>query len=177
MTVDRRVIPAAIFRLVYLTRALRSAQPLLDSVPAFICTQIELHYGLMSATFPTLKAFVGAFNTAWGTFDSAGTGGYGDSGGNDSGNQRSKPSTPYRTVSVPSVRRSLRRSLRGSDRGLPPGGLGRSRTFIQSLSRASVDSASQQMIIRQTRTAEVAYELNAISTERFELDVDSIQRD
>ena len=45
------------------------------------------------------------------------------------------------------------------------------------MSRASVDSrASQQMIIRQTRTAEVAYELTAISTERFEIgDDDAIQ--
>ena len=31
----------------------------------------------MSATFPTLKPFVAAFNTSWGTYDSQGVSGYG----------------------------------------------------------------------------------------------------
>lgn len=169
-----RVIPAAICRLVYLTKALRSPQPLLESVPSFICMQIELHYSLMSATFPTLKAWVGAFNTGWGTVDNAGTGGYGGSGSSGSRDKRKKPSPP----SSHPTGHSLRRSLRSDDRrrDLPSGGLARSRTFIQSISRASNDShASQQMIIRQTRTAEVAYELTAISTERLELGDDAIQ--
>lgn len=38
-----------------------------------------MHYGLMAATMPTLKPFVKAFNTGWGTIDSQGVGGYGQS--------------------------------------------------------------------------------------------------
>jgi hypothetical protein len=36
-----------------------------------------MHYAVMSATFPTLKPFVAAFNTSWGTYDSQGISGYG----------------------------------------------------------------------------------------------------
>lgn len=61
----------------FLANTIGSDQPLLNGVIPFICMNIEMHYGLMAATMPTLKPFVKAFNTGWGTYDTQGVGGYG----------------------------------------------------------------------------------------------------
>lgn len=74
------VIPAALVRLHYLQTVLpNSRDPFFDGVAPFICLNLELHYGLMASTMPTLKAFVNACNTGFGTHDSAGVSGYGSS--------------------------------------------------------------------------------------------------
>lgn len=59
------VIAAAILRLHYIGTISRD-QPFITGVPAFALTQVEMHYGLMAATIPCLKSFVGRFNTGWG---------------------------------------------------------------------------------------------------------------
>lgn len=61
----------------YLADAIESTEPLLKGVIPFICMNIEMHYGIMASTFPTLKPFIKSFNTAWGTHDTHGVGGYG----------------------------------------------------------------------------------------------------
>ncbi|EME79184.1 uncharacterized protein MYCFIDRAFT_22024, partial [Pseudocercospora fijiensis CIRAD86] len=60
------VIVAAGLRLHFLSETIGSSEPLLKGVIPFICLNIEMHYGLIAATIPTLKPFVGAFNTGWG---------------------------------------------------------------------------------------------------------------
>jgi hypothetical protein len=60
------VIVAAIVRLPYIARQLRSSDPTFDSVPAGICTEVLMHYSLIAATIPCLKPFVISFNTGWG---------------------------------------------------------------------------------------------------------------
>jgi hypothetical protein len=86
------VIAAAIARIYFLNRAGHTDQPLLTGVPSFICLNIEMHYAVMSATFPTLKPFVAAFNTSWGTYDSQGISGYGS---------HPSPSSSYAMNSLP----------------------------------------------------------------------------
>lgn len=104
--------------------------------------QVEMHYGLMAATFPTLKAFVGAFNTGWGTYDSAGASGYGSQ---SQSKAHVHPSGPSNIVS---------KVVSGGQAGM-----GSQRPRHAGRSRVSEDSDdSQKMIIRQTRTTDVAFE-------------------
>jgi hypothetical protein len=148
------VIVAAICHLVYLTKTAQSPQPFLAGVPSFICMQVEMNYGLIASTFPTLKAWVGAFNTQWGTRDNAGVGGYDDS---------------YQLSmnhSVDANSRSTRQQ--GRDSGAPvtnlvPFGHGHNRSRITSHrsnnGRSSEESdGSRRMIIRHTKTCEVSSE-------------------
>lgn len=71
------VIAAAILQIHYLSYAIDSGDPLLHGVSAFICRNVELHWGLISATIPTLKPFMAAFNTNLGTYTSRGFDSYG----------------------------------------------------------------------------------------------------
>lgn len=71
------VIAAAILQIHYLSYAIESGDPLLHGVSAFICRNVELHWGLISATIPTLKPFMAAFNTNLGTYTSRGFDSYG----------------------------------------------------------------------------------------------------
>lgn len=70
-----RVIAAAILRVHFIGDISRS-QPFITGVPAFVLTQVEMHYGLMAATIPCLKSFVGRFNTGWGQVPVQSTNGY-----------------------------------------------------------------------------------------------------
>lgn len=119
-----------------------------------------MHYGLMAATMPTLKPFVGAFNTGWGTYDTTGASGYGQ---NSSG-----------SYAMQSLERRSNKSKKGSknnsavrsaDRDPPT--FSKNITHIRSTPVRDADSpraqsaesdSSQQMIIRQTLTTEVHYE-------------------
>jgi len=113
---------------------------------------VEMHYGLMAATMPTLKPFVKAFNTGWGTYDTQGVGGYGqhshDTNGLESGGKKS------------SRKASKQPSPVGSQ-----GSYGKNVTLVStpptpSTGRHSGSSSqdSQQMFIQQTRTCEIHHE-------------------
>lgn len=69
---SNRVIAPAAVRLHYLAVAISSENMLLKGVTAFICLQVEMHYGLLASTFPALKPFVQQFDTGWGTYDTQG---------------------------------------------------------------------------------------------------------
>ena len=61
------VIPAIILRLVYLSRALQPTDNSYHSVTillasALICAQIEIGYGIMASTIPSLKPFIAAYD-------------------------------------------------------------------------------------------------------------------
>jgi hypothetical protein len=151
------VIIAAICHLVYLTKTVQSQQPFLAGVPSFICMQVEMNYGLIASTFPTLKAWVGAFNTGWGTRDNAGVGGYDDS---------YQLSMDHATNVNSATRGSAKQHGRGSGAltpGLVPFHHGQNRARITShLSnngRSSEESdGSRTMIIRHTKTCDVSSE-------------------
>ncbi|KAM3420288.1 hypothetical protein BST61_g3574 [Cercospora zeina] len=152
------VIVAAILRLHFLAAMLASSEPLLKSVPAFICLNIEMHWGLIAAAIPTLKPFVGAFNTGWGTFDSQGISGYGQGSGNS-----------Y-------ALRSLGRSARSAHPHTPATGSqtsnadkepidrrqswGKHVAHVRSNRNSVGSDNSTKMIIRQTQTCEVHVELD-----------------
>lgn len=162
------VLVAAGLRLHFLQRTIGSPEPLLRGVIPFICLNIEMHYGLMAATMPTLKPFVGAFNTGWGTYDTQGVSGYGQNSSARSyamqsiGNKSNKSNRSGRKGSVPMM------GSHNSDRdpaitnGTGPH-FSTNITYIKSgradparLSACSDDS--KQMIIRQDRTTEVHVE-------------------
>jgi hypothetical protein len=161
------VIVAALFRIHYLLQGSKSTDPLLHGVIPFICMNIEMHYGLISATIPTLKPFVGAFNTGWGTYDSQGLSGYGQgsSGGGAAGGGGS-----YAMQSIGS-RRAARNnashsqhSASGHDGGEKRSTYGKNITHVRSArspdgkrTRTNSDD-SQQMIIHQTYTTEIHVE-------------------
>jgi hypothetical protein len=73
------VIVAATCFLLYRTKTNQPPRSFLNDVPSFVCMQVGMNYGLIASTIPTLKAWVGAFNTGWGTRDNAGVGGCDDS--------------------------------------------------------------------------------------------------
>jgi hypothetical protein len=67
-----RVAAVIIVRLHYIGIGLASIDdPFFDSVPASVCTQVELHWGLMAASIPCLKPFMKAMNTGYMGFSSA----------------------------------------------------------------------------------------------------------
>lgn len=67
-----RVAAVAIVRLHYIGIGLASVdEPFFDSVPASICTQLELHWGLMAASIPCLKPFMKVMNTGYMGFSSS----------------------------------------------------------------------------------------------------------
>lgn len=145
------MIIAALCHLVYLTKTAQSPQPFLAGVPSFICMQVEMNYGLIASTFPTLKAWVGAFNTGWGTRDDAGVGGYDGS---------------YQLSMDHSTNANSGRSKqegRGSGAPTPrlvPSHHGHNRAHITSnYGRSSEESdGSRRMIIRHVKTCEVSSE-------------------
>ncbi|KAK2756670.1 hypothetical protein FQN54_005115 [Arachnomyces sp. PD_36] len=66
------VAAVIIVRLHYIGIGISSTDnPFFDSVPASICTQVELHWGLMAASIPCLKPFMKAMNTGYMGFSSA----------------------------------------------------------------------------------------------------------
>jgi len=169
------VIAAAVARIHYLSAATHSDQVLLAGVESFICLNIEMHYAVMSATFPTLKPFVAAFNTSWGTYDSQGVSGYGSHrsgqgsyamGSLPAGDSRRANSLPF--INTGSHNNSHTRS---ADRESRISSYGKNVTHIRSnanqkspksdhVERSNSQSSndSKQMIIRQTMTCEVHYE-------------------
>lgn len=143
------MIVAAICHLVYLTKTVQSPQTFLAGVPSFICMQVEMNYGLMASTFPTLKAWVGAFNTGWGTRDNAGVGGYDDS---------YQLSMDHTTIA-----NAQGRGSGTANPGLVPFHHGQNRARITSHrsnnGRSSEESdGSRRMIIRHTKTCDVSSE-------------------
>ena len=67
-----RVAAVIIVRLHYISVGLESTDnPFFDSVPAIVCTQVELHWGLMAASIPCLKPFMKVMNTGYMGFSSA----------------------------------------------------------------------------------------------------------
>lgn len=67
-----RVAVVVVVRLHYIGVGLASTDdPFFDSVPASVCTQLELHWGLMAASIPCLKPFMKAMNTGYMGFSSA----------------------------------------------------------------------------------------------------------
>jgi hypothetical protein len=187
LTFHDSVIAAAIARIYFLVRAGHTDQPLLTGVPSFICLNVEMHYAVMSATFPTLKPFVAAFNTSWGTYDSQGISGYGSHpspGSSYAMNSLPQNGTPKDTKQPGSKPRSSKtRSAmnsahtRSADRDSMTSSVGGERrlrygknvTSIRSnaiapksasdvLVSRSNSQDSNQMIIRQTMTCEVHYE-------------------
>jgi len=143
------VILAAICHLVYRTKIIHS-RPFLSDVPYFICMQVEMNYGLIASTFPTLKSWVGAFNTGWGTRDDAGVGGYDDSSNQLSMNRTADAKLTGHGSTVPTP-------------GLAPFYQGQNRACItsdgSSNGRSSEDSdGSRRMIIRHVKTCEVSSE-------------------
>ncbi|KAF7195150.1 hypothetical protein HII31_03356 [Pseudocercospora fuligena] len=159
------VIVAAGLRIHFLSQTIGSSEPLLRGVIPFICLNIEMHYGLMAATMPTLKPFVGAFNTGWGTYDTQGVSGYGQNSSAHSyamhslGNKSNKSARSNRKGSVPF--NGTQNSDRDGATGAPH--FPKNITYIKSgradptrLSGGSDNST--QMIIRQDRTTEVHVE-------------------
>lgn len=147
---------AAICYLAYLTKTIQSPQPFLSGVPSFICMQVEMNYGLIASTFPTLKAWVGAFNTGWGTRDDAGVGGY---------DGPSYQLSMDRTTHTNNPRGANRgRGSNALDPGLVPFHHGQNRARIttshrSSNARSSEESdGSRRMIIRHVKTCEVSSE-------------------
>lgn len=156
----RSVIIAALVRIYYLGETIGSGEPLLKGVVPFVLLNVEMQYGLMAATMPTLKPFVGAFNTGWGTYDTTGQSGYG---------QNSQGSYALQSLEKKSQRSKKgsknNSAVRSTDRDPPA--FGKNITHIRSTPVKDSDSSrghsnesseSQQMIIRQTLTTEVHYE-------------------
>ncbi|GAB7331950.1 hypothetical protein MBLNU13_g03866t1 [Cladosporium sp. NU13] len=150
------VIVAAICYLMYLSKTVQSPRPFLSDVPSFICMQVEMNYGLIASTFPTLKAWVGAFNTGWGTRDNAGVGGYDDSSYQLSMDRTTNTNNPG------SAKRG--RGSRVMDSGLVPSRHGQNRARITTSHRLSNGRSSEEsdgsriMIIRHVKTCEVSSE-------------------
>lgn len=150
------MIIAAICSLTYRNKASQSPQPFLSDVPSFICMQVEMNYGLITSTFPTLKAWVGAFNTGWGTRDNAGVGGYDDSSYQLSMDRTTNTNHPG------SAQRG--RGSRALDSGLVPFHYGSNKARITTSHRSSngrsseESDGSQRMIIRHVKTCEVVSE-------------------
>lgn len=153
------VIAAALARIHFIS-TLNQNQPLLAGVIPFICLNVEMHYGLMAATMPTLKPFVGSFNTGWGTYDTQGVSGYGsnsnsyamrslDRGGN-TGASRNRSQGASQLDQIAEVDDRLKYTGKTLTQVKAKTNDGRSNS-------GSSDS-SQQMIIRQTTTCEVSYD-------------------
>lgn len=148
------VVVAAGLRIHFLAKSIGTSEPLLNAVIPFFCMNIEVHYSLMAATMPTLKPFVGAFNTGWGTYDNHGISGYGGSSGGSYAlhslerKNGKKGSTP--------VNRSHASGEEGD--ALRPN-YGKNVTHVRSIPTPTRSSGgSEEMIIRQTVTCEVHYE-------------------
>ena len=145
------VIVVAILRVHFLGGMLGSSEPLLNGVVPFICLNIEMHWGLISATIPTLKPFVGAFNTGFGTFDTKGISGYGKGSGGS-----------YALQSI--GRRSNRSGGKGgtqnsgADQDDMRLNFGKNVTHVRSDRLSAGSDDSKRMIIRQTQTCEVHVE-------------------
>ncbi|KAF2164019.1 hypothetical protein M409DRAFT_57116 [Zasmidium cellare ATCC 36951] len=155
------VIVAALIRIHFLGNTIGSPEPLLRGVVPFILLNVEMHYGLMAATMPTLKPFVGAFNTGWGTYDTTGQSGYGQ---NSSGSYAMQ-SLDRRSNKSKKAGSKQNSALRSTDRDPPS--FSKNITHIRSIpvrdadsprAQSAESSESQQMIIRQTLTTEVHYE-------------------
>lgn len=152
------MIAVAIARLHYYAKAIGSDQPFLLGVTPFICLNVEMHYGIVAVTIPTLKPFVGSFNIGWGTYDTQGISGYGATGHPESyamkslrsgGGERSGDHIP---------------KLFDRDEGVTQFQRGKNTTVVKARSalpsqRNSDDTdGSRQMIIKQTTTYGVSYE-------------------
>ncbi|USW54166.1 hypothetical protein Slin15195_G074850 [Septoria linicola] len=155
------VIVVAILRVHFLSQMIGSDDPLLNGVVPFICLNIEMHWGLIAATIPTLKPFVGAFNTGWGTYDTQGISGYGHGSGG--------------SYVLQSLGRKSNRSGRSGGRGstaqagtqnsatdrdtldIGPA-WGKTVTHVKSDRLSAGSDDSKRLIIRQTQTCEVHVE-------------------
>lgn len=125
----------------------------------FIFLNVEMHYGLMAATMPTLKPFVSAFNTGFGTYDTQGISGYG---------KNSHGSYVMQSLGRKSNRKgSTAKGGSSADRenGEMRPSYGKNVTHVRSIiretdpERASDSSEnSQQMIIHQTNAVTITYE-------------------
>lgn len=152
------IIAAAITRVAYLRTSIPSSQPLLTGVIPFICMEVEMHYGLMAATFPCLKPFIANFNTSWGTYDPSGTHGYGSSGnyarGARSGNEGDASAS--RNVRDPTA---IRDDVLQSGNFKNVTQAWSDKNHLRRHNRLSVGSNNSQAgIIRQTVTCEVQFE-------------------
>lgn len=144
---------------------------------------VEMHYGLMAATMPTLKPFVKAFNTGWGTYDTQGVGGYGqhshdtnalESGGKKSDRKTSKQPSPVGSqgqhLTLPGVEECGSSWImdasqkRWADSLNSIGSYGKNVTLVSTppMPSTSMHSGSsqdsQQMFIQQIRTCEIHHE-------------------
>lgn len=184
------VIVCAILRIHFLGRTIGSPQPLFRGVIPFTLLNMEMHYGLMASTWPTLKPFVSAFNTGWGTYDTQGVSGYGSSG---SYAMASLERRSNRKGSAPFIKSNhTQRSNHGLDledgnmNGYGKDVYGKNVTHVRSApSRSGVDpsrtlsggSGSSQQGIIQTLTCEVHYEDDETRRRDLQsLDEDSIDR-
>ncbi|CAK4030819.1 hypothetical protein AC578_4288 [Lecanosticta acicola] len=154
------VIACALLRIHFLADTIDSPQPLYRGVVPFILLNLEMHYGLMASTWPTLKPFVSAFNTGFGTYDTQGISGYGGSSGSYAMASLERKSN--RKSSAPNIMSPR------SDGEAEHGGIrsyGKNVTQVQSASgaggptgRHSAASDNSTRGIIQTLTCEVHYE-------------------
>lgn len=95
------VIPTA-FKLVLLRRDLPKADATFTSTDVVIATQVTLHYTVMAATFPCMRAFLQAFNSGLGATTGLTTATVYDSNAyaKGSNNGNSKANTAYALESV-----------------------------------------------------------------------------
>lgn len=137
--------------------ALASEDVLLEGINAFICLQIEIHYGLLASTFPALRPFVQQFDTGWGTYDTQGITEYSmQSLGNKSksvgehsepGANGSKRHKPGRDVTI------------GEARSVATAFASQHRTTSRS------SNESQQMFIRRTVETDIEYDGSPLSSQ------------
>lgn len=160
LTDHSSVIVAAGLRLHFLSHTFGSEQPLLRGVIPFTLLNIEMHYGLMAATMPTLKPFVGAFNTGFGTYDTQGISGYGHGSGGSFAMQSLERRTDQKGSTPKGSQLSNADREMGDLRPLYGKNVSHVRSPKQDSTRplSSQSSSSQQMIIRQTVETEIHYE-------------------
>lgn len=154
------VIAAAIARLHFLASVIGSADPLFTGVNAFVCLQAEMHYGLIASTIPTLRPFVSAFDSGFGTGDTQGITEY-------SLQSLDKKKSQGRSRGLSGKNNSTQEEdeieLRPGQVQLcqPQDGKNVTRIYGQDAQPSSVrprsSHSSERMFIRQTHTVEVQY--------------------
>ena len=146
-----RLIPIAIVRLHYIGVAFGSTDWSLAGATALLCTQLEMHYGIMATTIPTLRPFFRSFNTNWGNV-----------------NARTESAYALDCMSKFSTANGSKASTnRDRQSGVPGRMAADFETRVQSMHIArprgrrrdsTASDSSQKIIIRQDRSYEVQFE-------------------
>lgn len=113
------VIALAALHLHYMSKYINSPNPSKAIIPALVCQQFELSWSLLSATIPTLKAFMRSFNSGFGMeIDLDTPYGYGSGGINGTYRLETMKTTTVSnaTYTGGSALRSHRGSVKGQDK-------------------------------------------------------------